>query len=128
MDALSPLLLLNLLDNLQSAIMIQAEDSNIRYANKLFFEMFRSNLPAEGITGKTILEKTELIKPLFREPEKFSARVKEILEKKEPVKNELLYMANGCIIERDFIPGLKLEESYGGNVWLFRDITERKRL
>ena len=63
---------------------------------------------------------------LFKHPQKFIARINEIVNKRELVLGEVLEMESGKIIERSYIPIYRNEE-YQGHLWKYTDITERSK-
>ena len=117
--------LTTLINNLQDAIIVEDEHHQILFANKAFFELFQIRVSPEEIIGQRCCKGIDEIARLLPEPEGFKQRIREINEQREPVSNELLYLKNGRILERDYMPIL-VDDNFQGQLWRYRDITERK--
>ncbi|WP_299053674.1 ATP-binding protein [uncultured Polaribacter sp.] len=59
---------------------------------------------------------------LFKEPEEFYSRYKEIIKNQKIVIGDELKMADGKILERNYIPIFK-DNTFKGHLWSFNDIT-----
>jgi PAS domain S-box-containing protein len=116
----------HLLINLQTGVCLEDEHRKVVLANKQFTEFFSIPLPPESLTGVDCQGNAEQCKQLFKDPDAFIARVEELLANKQPVNNEELEMANGRVLERNYIP-LFIDNKYQGHLWTYNDITERKR-
>jgi PAS domain S-box-containing protein len=116
----------SLITNLPSAILLEDESGQIVLTNHRFCEMFSLTLPPEALQSTDSSKNLEEIKHLFKNPGKFSSRVVEILKIKKLVTGEIVELADGTILKRDYIP-IFLENKYKGNLWSYTDITETKR-
>ena len=68
----------------------------------------------------------------FKDPQQFFETAKDRVAQKVTVVGEILTLANGKIVERDFVPiylfpDMPLDEDYRGHVWLYRDVSEHYR-
>lgn len=61
------------------------------------------------------------------EPERFAARVAQLYERRSEVSREEIGLLDGRILDRYSAPIAGAEGTYYGRLWVFRDITERKR-
>ena len=68
----------------------------------------------------------EKIKQAYRHPDEAVARIREIVDRGQPVKGEELAMQDGGTSLRDFVP-LNVQGTSYGRLWLHIDITEHKR-
>jgi hypothetical protein len=75
------------------------------------------------LVGVDCTNSAEESKILFKNEHEFVARINEILENKAPVFGEILYLKDGRILERDFIP-LSEQNNYSGHIWKYQDITQ----
>ena len=66
------------------------------------------------------------IKNAYLHPDKAVARIREILDRGQPVKSEELTIRDGRTCLRDFVP-LEVHGRSYGRLWLHYDITERKQ-
>jgi PAS domain-containing protein len=114
-----------LIQNLNSAILVENENRQIALTNQLFCTLFKISAPPEDLIGVDCSNAAEQSKLFFKEPDIFVLRINEILYKKEIVLNEEVYMLDGKVLERDFIP-ITFQNEYQGHLWQYRDITSRK--
>ena len=119
-------LLTTLLSNLNSGILVVDENRKILYTNQLFCNMFSSSSSPEIMNGMDCNKFIEQSKVFFEDPEMFSQRIDEILDKKVSVFADELLLLDGRILERDYIP-IYIDNQYKGHLWDYSDITERKK-
>jgi PAS domain S-box-containing protein len=114
------------LSNMYAEILLVADDERVEFANQAFCDGFGlTEAPAElvGLTAQAMLEK---IKPAYRDPDAAIARIREILDRDQPVKGEEIARRDGRTCLRDFVP-LRVEGRSFGRLWQHVDITERQR-
>ncbi len=116
--------LFNLLNNIQDGILVTDENQNIIFTNINFSKKYPDDIET-NLLGKSMWERLEFSKTHHKDPEGFIKRVVEILDKKEKVLDEELYLNDGRIQKRDFLP-LFINNKFKGEIWQFRDITEFK--
>jgi PAS domain S-box-containing protein len=116
----------SLIENLDSAVLLEDEDRKIILANSKFCELFSIPVSPDSLKGEDSLAAANESKHSFKYPEDFISRITNIFEKKQQVLGDELIMADGTILERDFIPILKGSE-YKGHLWTFKNITLRKK-
>lgn len=113
-----------LFHNLEIALLMESEDRIVINANPFFFRLF--GLPEDlTVKGLDCAVMARNAAPLFEEPEKFLSRLDDILAEKNIVRNEKLNLKDGRSLERDFVPVFS-EGTFIGNVWVYRDITEKE--
>lgn len=115
-----------LISNLNSGVIVESPERRIELANESFYQLFKipKTNHLHGQVADTLLSQKSTED--FDEPEKFLARTNELVNAKKTVLNEEVYLKDGRVIERDFIPILSAEQQYLGQMWNFRDITQRK--
>ncbi len=118
--------LINLITNLQAGILLEDENRKIVLANRFFCEYFKIPAKPDELTGMDCSQAAEQSKHLFADPEGFVKGVVDVLEFRQLKVGEVLHMADGKILERDYIP-LFADEKYLGHLWQYRDITERRK-
>ncbi|MFI1743403.1 PAS domain-containing sensor histidine kinase [Thalassobellus sediminis] len=111
--------------NLDSAVLLEDENRKIALTNKKFCEIFNIPVSPELMIGQDCTNAAELSKSLFKDPENFVLKIDEVLSKREVVLGDELKMANGKILERDYIPIFRNNE-YKGHLWSYRDVTLRR--
>lgn len=92
--------------------------------NAKFVEMW--GISAEVIEARQQIQLAEVISPQLKDPQQFIARVTEIYRSAPPESFDVLELADGRVFER-FSKTQVVEGESVGRVWIFRDITERRR-
>jgi PAS domain S-box-containing protein len=115
-----------LIKNLHKAVLVEDENRKIVLANDTFCELF--NIPAtpEQLIGADCSNSAEQVKHLFQDPENFVSRINHLLKERKLVSDEYLFMNNGVILQRDFIP-IEIDGLYSGHLWQYRDVTEIRK-
>lgn len=115
-----------LTENQQSGILIENEKRIILLVNQAFCDMFGIPLPLSELVGSDCSGYAEQAKNMFVNPDEFTARIRELLQQKSMVTNDELFLTDGRVFQRDYIP-IFTENEYRGHLWQYRDITERRR-
>ena len=118
--------LTNLITNLQAGILFENEKREVILTNHTFCETLNIPLKPEELIGQNISGKEALVKDIFSNSKDYLEGVNEILEKKELVTGKFVELANGKILEWDFIP-LFSGPRYLGHLWQFNDVTARRK-
>jgi diguanylate cyclase (GGDEF)-like protein len=116
-----------LVDQLQTAVLVEDEQRYIRHANSRFCSIF---CPGESPEKIARIPGSELLwraMHLFENPEQFIARTDELVRAHEPVTGELVRLTDGRTFERDYVPMSSKKGEYDGHLWTYRDVTERTR-
>lgn len=117
--------LTNLVTNLQAGILLEDENRHILLANQYFCDIFDIPVTPQQIIGQDCSQSAEQSKHLFMEPENFIKGVDQLLQARKLKVNEELVMADGRVMERDYIP-LFSGQTYLGHLWQYRDITQQR--
>lgn len=115
-----------LITNLHSAVLVENEDRKIALTNQRFCDMFEVGMSPEEMVGISCAEFADKVKMLFQRPDEFRGRVEELLKNRIAVVHEELQMADGRVLERDFIP-VFLGNQYLGHLWKYTDITDKNK-
>ncbi|GAB3569886.1 hypothetical protein GCM10027578_25160 [Spirosoma luteolum] len=116
----------SLITNMQSGVLLENERRHIVYTNQVFCDLFGIPVAPDHLQGLDCSNTAEEIKGLFRHPDVFVSDIARILREKKLVTGEVIEMANGTVLQRDYIP-IYIDEGYRGHLWSYTDITERKR-
>lgn len=115
-----------IIDNETTAILVENEHREIQSVNQAFCDLFEIPVQPGKLVGTDCSESAERSKYLFRDPENFVQRVNDLVQKRMIVTNEKLYLNDGRVFERDYIPLID-ENEYSGHVWQYRDISVREK-
>jgi PAS domain S-box-containing protein len=110
--------------NLQKAVLVEDENRKVILANQLFCDIFNFPLSPEAMVGLDCQIIIEKISHLFNNPAEFKKGIAERLKLGKAQIEEEIVLADGRILEREYIP-IFLEGKYRGNLWKFGDITEK---
>ena len=117
----------NLLSNFQEAVLVEDENRHIVITNQMFCDLFHIPAPPELLVGMDCSQSAEQSKSLFENPQDFVEDIASILKNRVIVKNQVLHMTNGKILERDYVP-IYIDDVYTGHLWKYRDVTESRRI
>jgi PAS domain S-box-containing protein len=116
----------HLLINLQTGVLLEDENGLVVLTNKKFTDFFSYPGSPETLVGIECTDLYESSTALFKYPLEFITNTARHLKTRQPVNNEELKMADGRVLERNYIP-LFIDDIYRGHLWTYNDITERKR-
>jgi diguanylate cyclase (GGDEF)-like protein/PAS domain S-box-containing protein len=120
---LSSMRFAKLVESFQGGLLIEDESGRIYRLNQQFCDMFGIILSPQAMIGQSV-EDIPLTK--LSNPGQFVGRLHHVRERRLSITNERILMRDGRILERDYAPitdnGVPL-----GNLWLYRDITDRVR-
>lgn len=96
-------------------------------ANRQFVDLLGIPAQPQDIVGGDCRAAAQAAKGLFRDPEGFVSSIEQRIAVGEAVHAEQFDMADGRILERDYVP-IPGDNGEGvGHLWLYRDITERRK-
>jgi PAS domain S-box-containing protein len=119
--------LTTLIQNLQAGILVEDEHRRILLANETFCQVFRLPLSPEALRGPDCENLLSQAASLFRDPPAMIQRIRQVLKHRQPVIGEEIELADGRILERDYIP-IFIDDDYQGHLWQYCDITQRKQV
>lgn len=114
-----------LITNLQSGVLVEDEQGRAILVNQLFCDIFQIPLSPNELIGSDCAEARQQVKPLFQQPDQFIGRMTELLETRKACVGEEISMANGTILELDYIPIFRDDHQYMGHLWKYTDVTEK---
>ena len=116
-----------IVENLVAGVLVEDADRHIAVVNGRFVELFQIPAPPAALVGADCREAAEQSKHLFADPEYFLESTLKCLANRVEVTEFELAMADGRVLERDYIP-IFVGGHYDGHVWIYRDITERHEM
>jgi PAS domain S-box-containing protein len=117
--------LTTLISNLPGGILMETTDGKIQHTNQKFCEIFELEATPSSLIGLKCSGLSKQVMTLFIDSRQFIDRIFEILKKKEIVLNEEIYLKDGRVLQRDFIPIFNTDQKIE-NLWHYRDITNWK--
>lgn len=113
-----------IVENLPSGILVEDADRTILTANEQLCSVLSLPVDCTEIIGQDCDVAARQMKDLFADPEEFIEGIDERIDSREPVRGEEIRLADGRILERDYVP----YELFGSqaNMWLYRDVTDRR--
>lgn len=112
-----------LLENLQSAVLVEDEARRVAIANPRFCSTFAIDASPLELVGMDCREMAQAAQFSFADPQRFLSRIDEILAAGDQVEGEELRMADGRLLVRDFVP-IVINGSLRGQLWQYRDISD----
>ena len=117
-----------LIANIQAGVIVEDSQGQLVLVNQAFCEMMGFEAAPSALVGANVPRLAQQTSLMFPGPEAFMARARLLRQHQEPVVSEELCLSDGRVWERDYVPVFPGGEGYGGHLWLFRDVTERKRI
>lgn len=111
-----------LIHNLQAGVLVEDENGAIVLANQRFCDLFGMRtdpILLTGLNSEVVLRQNS---QLFTDSHSFLNQLQHIVSRREVVTGDLLILADGRVLERDYIP-IFYQESYLGHLWHYRDVT-----
>jgi PAS domain S-box-containing protein len=110
--------------HLPSGILAVDEAERVTAVNQTFCRLV--GVPSTALVGVEVARALQDIKAAFRDPEALVERTTKLIARGEVVIGEELALADGRVVERDFVPIL-VDRAPVGRVWSFRDVTRAHR-
>lgn len=114
-----------LIQSLKDGVLFEGKDKCISLINPSFIQLFNLEDYPEELIGNDFGRIIQKSKNLVIDCNSFINRMEEIIQMREPVLNEEIYFLDGRVFERDFTPVI-VQSEFIGQLWQYRDITERK--
>ena len=115
-----------LIVNLQTGVLLEDEGRNILLTNPRFCNMFGIDAPPEALIGMNCDNAAEQNKVFFKDEEGFVNRIEELLQQRKTALNDTLYLKDGRVFERSYIP-IYHQKDYKGHLWSYTDVTIQKK-
>jgi len=119
-------LMKSLLENMQTALLFEDQNRRIRLVNQSFCEIFNIPGQADTLTGMDSQAALQPLGSAAADGEAFLKGIEAHISRNYIVLGEEILLADGRILERDYIP-IDLDHHQTGHLWKYRDISRRKR-
>ncbi|WP_135665977.1 PAS domain S-box protein [Halorhabdus rudnickae] len=114
-----------IVEHLPMGVLVEDADRDVLMVNERLLSLFDAPYSTDALIGQDCTLAAENFKDYFADPEGFIDGVDERIDARDPVKNERLELADGRVLERDYVPYTLPDGE--ANLWLYRDVTERTR-
>ena len=114
-----------LVESLDDGILVEDERRQVQLCNNRLRELMQfdtGDAPHLTQDGHELM--TRMASVCFI-PEAFEESTNSLIESRTAKRNELVYLADMRIIERDYVP-LSVENRSVGHLWVYRDVTQRE--
>ena len=112
------------LTNLKTGMLLEDENRKVIITNQEFCNIFKIRISPDALIGFDCTETAEQSKKLFKDSDKFVLRINDLLKEQKDALNEMIFMADGRILVRDYIP-IIVNGKYMGHLWKYEDITQK---
>ncbi|MFN5910925.1 MAG: ATP-binding protein, partial [Bacteroidota bacterium] len=112
-----------LLTTMQSGVLAENVERKIILMNRKFCDIFALNALPDEMLGYDAMKVEEEFKGNFVDQATFLERIDQLLNDRVSVFGEQLFMQDGRVLERDYIPIIE-DNVYKGHIWKYQDITE----
>lgn len=117
----------DMIDHLPMAAMATDESNVILQTNALFCELFALGTP-ESLLNKNATTFGSRILAAIEDGESYVTRMKLLMKKKEPFTALEIRLKDGRILLRDYLPVYDPNGEYRGQLSLYRDVTQERRI
>lgn len=118
--------LLLLVDQIDTGVLLENHEGNIQQVNPAFCALLSVADAPYSLEGMPVSEILEQISQGFIGPEGFLRRIAEMRDAGVDVKSESFILADGRVVEQDYLVVSVGDESVG-RVWLFREVRRAGR-
>lgn len=115
--------LTQLIENLAGGVLVEDETRHIALINQAFCDMFQIPVPAQALIGVDCAHSADNYKVMFTDPAMFINRIEVILRDQKTVIDEIVYLVDGRVFSRDYVPVVH-NEIQMGHLWHYRDVTK----
>jgi PAS domain S-box-containing protein len=116
-----------LMANLGKSILVEDEYQKIVMVNKQFCELFKIPSQPQDLIGSDCLEALGKALPLFKDPDLIMQTYSAVADKLEAVIGHEVLLADGTILERDYVP-IIIDNTFKGQLWSYNDVTQNRQL
>jgi PAS domain S-box-containing protein len=116
----------DMLAAMYSGILLMTEEGRVEFLNQAFCDYYGLKEAPTDLVGLPSSDLLAKIKNSFLNSDRAADRIREILQRGQPIKGEEFAMQDGRTALRDFVP-LSVNGKTCGRLWILTDITARKR-
>ncbi|MBT8194254.1 MAG: PAS domain S-box protein [Acidimicrobiia bacterium] len=118
--------LAGVLGSIQLGVLVEDRRRHVAVVNDAFTKMFSTPVTAGELVGADCAAMAEQVKDFFLDPARFVEGIDRCIAGRAPVSEEVT-LADGRVLERDYLPVLSEAGDIDGHIWMYRDVTDRKR-
>ncbi|MBP0007701.1 PAS domain S-box protein [Roseofilum sp. Belize Diploria] len=118
--------LTSLISNLQLGVLVKDEHHKVALINQTFCHLFKTTNCSDRLIGQEWGNIGDEFSHLFDRPEEISQHHQDILTHNKIVTNQEIQLADGRILEQNYVPIL-IDSIDRGHLWMYRDISDRKQ-
>ncbi|HTX62228.1 MAG TPA: ATP-binding protein [Acidimicrobiales bacterium] len=118
--------LVDLIESLQTAVVLEDEDGKVVHANQAFMDLFRLRAAPDSVVGKTLESVGLSAARLVAEPTGAETLLRQLRERAERREGVRAILHDGRTLECDFLP-IAVQGTYRGYLSTYRDITGQAR-
>ena len=116
-----------LMANLGKSILVEDEYHKIVMVNKQFCELFKIPSQPQDLIDSDCSEALGKALPLFKDPDLIMQTYSAVADKREAVIGHEVLLADGTILERDYVP-IIIDNTFKGQLWSYNDVTQNRQL
>jgi PAS domain S-box-containing protein len=116
--------LLLLVDQIDTGVLLENQEGNVQQVNPAFCALLSVANAPYSLEGLPVSEILEQVSQGFIGPEGFLRRIADMRSAGDDVKRESFILADGRVIEQDYLAVTVGEETVG-RIWLFREVRRR---
>ena len=117
----------SLISRIQAGVMVENEERNVVLVNQYFCNLFSIPVPPEMLIGSNCADSAQVVKDLFENSDAFIKDIDHTLALRQIVTDHELQMKNGTSLQRDYVPIEDFDKKNFGILWIYRDVTKRKK-
>ena len=114
------------LSSMYIAVVLATDENRVEFVNQALCDYFGFKEPPEDFVGLASSDLVTKMKDQYLYPDEAVARLKEIVNQRQPVRSEEVAMRDGHVHLRDFVP-IRIDGKPYGRLWYHTDITDRKK-
>jgi PAS domain S-box-containing protein len=115
-----------LLSNLHAGVLVEDEEGRVILANQQYCDIFGLLVSPDQLRGQSHYESLRSAQLILTDANAFRTRLTNLLQRRNLTEGEEIYLRDGRILERDYVP-IRLEGQHIGHLWTYRDVTEKFR-
>jgi PAS domain S-box-containing protein len=112
------------LESTADGILVVDSNGHITSFNQRFIDMWR--IPSDIVESHSDERALQHVMSQLKDPQQFVARVRDLYSRPNDESFDVLEFTDGRVFER-YSQAQLIDGKYGGRVWSFRDVTEKKR-
>ncbi|HEY9839763.1 MAG TPA: ATP-binding protein [Candidatus Obscuribacterales bacterium] len=116
-----------LIEHLHAGVLMESAGREILLANEAFCRIFAPELDPAELVGESCADLSVRTSLLFTRSRDHLRRIQALTAQGERELGEVLALADGRFLERDYLP-IRFQSELIGHLWVYRDVSEKLRL